>query len=337
MIKQFKKIKIFFLFLILLCSSFFSICSIVKSGPLDQLYELTPNITIEYNESVLQKPVIPFENATLLPVKIKLELLSPTVDIVLAKIGGGVDFVIRLEMMDIPEGCQASVIPSLVIMDLPSEGRPIYANATISITVNQFLPADSQKKLVARITSDEIGRKTTLIKPGNYTQDIPFMVGYYSQLNFNYIDGNVRDIQPDETANFNFEVQNIGNGATNVVSEIIDLPDGWASEIVRSTILGSDITGSTSSRTISLKIKPPIDFGYHEDRAVIKVKMIPVYYEKPEYQGEPHYLYFIVQSKGFFTPGFEFGMLLFAFIFVLVPIWKRRDSKNEDKELRGRK
>jgi hypothetical protein len=337
MFKKFKKIKIFFLFLILFCSSFFSICSTVKSGPLDQLYELTPNISFEYNESLLQEPIIPFDDPKLIPVKVRMELLGPSVDIVLGKIGGGVDFVIRLDMIDIPEGCQASVIPSLVIMDLPREGRPIYANATISITVNQFLPAGLQKKLLARLSSDEIGQKTTLIKHGNYTQDIPFIVGYYSQLNFDYKDGNVRDIQPDETANFNFEIQNIGNGATNVVSEIVDLPDGWASEIVRSTILGSDIAGSTSSKTISLKIKPPIDFGYHEDRAVIKVQMTPIYYDKPEYQGEPHYLYFIVQSKGFFTPGFEFGMLLFAFIFVLVPIWKKRNSKNKNKDLRGKK
>ena len=46
--------------------------------------------------------------------------------------------------------------------------------------------------------------------------------------------------------------------------------------------------------------------------------MTPVYYDNSDYQGEPHYLYFIVQSKGFFTPGFEFGMLLFAIIFISI-------------------
>jgi len=338
MIKQIKKFKIFIIFLILFGSSSITICSVAKSGPLDQVYELTPNLTIEYDETILQKPIKPYDNATLIPVKIRLDLTSPTADIVLARIGGGkIKFIVNVEIIEIPEGCQASIIPKLILIDLPTEAIPVYANATISITVNQFLPAGSQKKLVARMVSEEIGNQATLIKTGNYTQDIPFMVGYYSQLNFNYKDGNVRDIRPDETANFNFEIQNYGNGATNVISEIVDLPDGWATEIVRSTILGSEITGSTSSKTISLRVKPPIDFGYHEDRAVIKVKMIPVSYPNSEYSGEPNYLYFIVQSKGFFTPGFEFGIILFAFIFVLIPVWKRKNIKNEKKGFGGKK
>ena len=322
MTKQFKKVKISIVFFILLGSFFITLCSSVNAGPLDQIYECTPNLTIVYNESLLQTPIVPFEDARLVPVKVRLELLGPAVDIVLSKIGGRVEYVVDMQITETPEGCQASVIPRLLLIELPTENKPVFVNATISITVNQFLPALSQEKVVVQMVPERVGSSTTLIKTGNYTQDLPFMIGYYSQLNFNYNNGNVKDITPDEIADFNFEIKNIGNGATNVIAEIVDLPDGWSTEIARSIILGSELVGSVPSKTISLRVKPPVDFGYHEDRAVIKVKMIPVNYPSLEYSGEPHYLYFIVQSKGFFTPGFELGILLFAFVFVLIPILK---------------
>ena len=81
-------------------------------------------------------------------------------------------------------------------------------------------------------------------------------------------------------------------------------------------------------------MKPPINFGYHEDRAVIKLKMTPFYQNNSNYFGEPHYLNFIVQSKGFSSPGFESILVLFALIFVMYPIYKRKNKKLDSKRLR---
>ncbi len=334
--KQFQKIKIILIFLILFSSSFFTICSIARSGPLDQIYECTPNLVIEYDISLLNEPIIPFDDTRSIPVNVKLQLIGPSVDIVLGKISG-VELIVDMSIAEIPEGCQASVTPPILLIKLPKENTIVSVNATISITINQYLPVASQENVAVRMSSRRLGQSTTLVKPGNFTQDIPFIVGYYPQLSFVYIDGNVRNISPDETADFNFEIQNWGNGATNVISEVDELPDGWLTEIVHRTILGSELIGSTSGVTISLRVKPPIDFGYHEDRAVIKVSMIPISIENPEYRGEPHYLYFIVQSKGFFTPGFDIVILLFAFIFVLIPVWKRKNRKIEKKDFGGKR
>ncbi|KYK33709.1 MAG: hypothetical protein AYK22_06155 [Thermoplasmatales archaeon SG8-52-3] len=331
MIKKFQKIKIVIIFLIFFGSTFFSISSVVKSGPLDQIYECTPYIVIDYDRSLLQEPIIPFEKAKTIPLNVKLQLLGPSVDIVLAKISG-TEFIVDMSITEVPDGCQASVTPPILLIPLPKENTIVSVNATISITINQYLPVRSQENVAVRMNSRRLGQIATLIKPGNFTQDIPFVVGYYSQLSFNYIDGNVRNISPDETADFNFKIQNWGNGATKVISEVVDIPDGWTSEIVYSTILGSELIGNFSDKSISLRVKPPVDFGYHEDRAIIKVSMTPISIENPDYRGEPHYLYFIVQSKGFFTPGFEFSIMLFAFIFILFPILKKKSKIKEGGE-----
>jgi hypothetical protein len=320
--RRFKRTKIIITFFILLSTCFVSICSIVNSGPLDQIYEITPNIIIDYDESLLQEHIMPFEEARSIPVDVKLTLFGPALDIVLSKISG-MELIVDMSIAEVPEGCQASVTPPILLIPIPEDESPVSVNATISITLNQYIPALSHKMVTVRMSSRRFGGQTTLIKPGNYTQDFPFIVGYYSQLSFVYSDGNIRNISPDETADFNFEIQNLGNSATKVISEVEDLPEGWISEIVGSTVLGSKLVGSTSSETISLRVKPPIDFGYHEDRAVIKVSMTPVNYDNQNFRGEPHYLYFIVQSKGFFTPGFELVIILLAFIF-LIPVLKSK-------------
>lgn len=333
---SFQKIKIFIIFLIFTCSAIFVICPIGKSGPLDQVYECYPILIIDYDQSLLDEPIIPFDETRTIPVKVKAKVTGQAADIVIDFIGGGdIKLIVDLLIDEVPEGCQASITPPILQFTVSEEF--VIQNATISITVNKDLPAAAQKDVIVRMNSRRIGNQATLITAVNITQEIPFIIGYYPKLSFVYIDGNVRNINPDETASFNFEIQNYGNSVTDVVSDIVDLPEGWTAEIAHITTLGSELVGGTSKRTISLKVKPPIDFGYHEDRAIIKVSMMPTSEINSEDTGEPHYLYFIVQSKGFSTPGFETVILLFAIILVFLPAIIKKNRKNEKKQPGGKR
>jgi len=339
MIKQFQEIKIFIVFLILFCSSLFVICPIGKSGPLDKIYECTPFIILEYNQTLLKNPVVPYDQPRTIPITVKVKVGGTAADIVLDKIGGGnIKLIVDMSVAEVSEGCHASINPPK--LQFPVLGEYESANATLSLTIDKYLPYFSQESVKVRMNSEALISKggVPLVKEGNFTQDVPFFVGYYPQLSFSYPDSNVKSISPGEkTAYFTIELQNWGNADTNVISEIVDIPKGWQAEIVQNTTLGTNLTGSNFKGTISLNVKPPINFGYHEDRAVIKVKMTPECYNHSQYKGEPYYLYFIVQSKGFSTPGFETGIVLFAFIFVLFPIWKRKNNKIEKKQSGGRK
>jgi hypothetical protein len=336
MIKQFQKIKIFIVSLILFCSSLFVICPIGKSGPLDKIYECTPFITIEYNETLLQKPIVPYDQPMAIPITVKAKIGGPVADIVLGKIGGGgIRLIVDMSIAEVSEGCHASVNPPILQFSVSDVYES--ANATLSLTIDQYLPAFSLKNVKVRMNSQSLGAKATVVKAGNFTQDVPFFVGYYPQLSFSYPDSNVKSISPDKTAYFTIEIQNWGNADTNIISEIVDIPEGWQAGIVRNMTLATNLFGSNFKGTISLNVKPPITFGYHEDRAIIKVKMTPECYNNSEYKGEPYYLYFIVQSRGYSTPGFDFIILIFAFIFVLFSIWKRKNNKIEKEQSGGRK
>jgi len=326
MIKKFHKIKIFTILLMFIFSSLIFFSPNGKSNPLDQIYECKPYLIIKYNETLLQEPIIPYDRAREIPVTIQAKIYGPAADIVLGKIGGGgIKLIVDVSIAEVSEGCYASINPP--VLQFPVSGEYATQNATISITIDQDLPAFSLKNVVVRMNSRRLGAKATLVEAGNFTQDIPFFVGYLPQLSFSYPDSNVKSISPDEVADFTIEIQNWGNGDTNVSIDIEDIPEGWLAKIVHSITLGTNLFGSTSNIIVSLNVKPPIDFGYHEDRAIIKVKMTPISYNKTEYHGEPHYLYFIVQSNGFSAPGFEIITFILAFIFVLFVIMKKKNKK----------
>lgn len=336
--KQFQGIKIYMILVLILFSSLLVIFPIAKSNPLDEYYKCDPYLEIDYNLSLLEDPIIPFDKPRKIPLEVKGKIGGPAVNFILERIGEGNDIklIVKLFIDDAPEGCHVSITPSILEIN-PISKEYVSKNATLWITVNQKIPASAEKIIKIRMKSEKLGTGATIVPQANKTKDIPFTIGYYPQLSFSYPDDNVISIGPDETARFKVVIQNWGNGDTKVISKIVDIPDGWIVDLISSTILGTNFFGDYSEGTVSLNVKPPYSFGYHEDRAIINVSMTPIFFENPEIKGEPHYLYFIVQSKGFSTPGFDIVVLLFAFIFIMYPIWKRKNGKIEKNQFRRRK
>lgn len=325
--KQFKKVKIFTVFLILLCSSLFVIGSTVTAAPLDKYFECEPVVVIEYNESLLKDPITPYEETTVIPVTIKARIKGPGQEIVNDYIGVGSTFLpVKLFIEEVPIGCHASINPPII------ELKPIgiefsSVNATVSLTVDRRLPALQQEHVLLRVETGRMGSSATLVKKGNFTLELPFKVGYYPQIAVSTPDGNVKEIHPDESAEFPIDVQNFGNGNTEIISEIVDIPEGWIAEIISGVVVGSESVGANPKETITLKVRPPISFGYHEEREIIQVVLTPKYYKDSDYAGEPHDLFFVVQSRGFSTPGFDLITLSFAFILVSFFIFRIKKSK----------
>lgn len=328
---QFNTLKLFLIFLLLTCSVIIVFCPIGKSLPMDPIYECLPDFRIEYDPELIQEPIIPFEEAREIPVVIKARITGPA-DYIIAEAKIKADLVVNLYVYNNPQGVQATITPPILIFDISDEF--VSRNATISIIVDKDLPANSKKNVEIGMKVSSLGDKIDIIKEVNVTQEIPFIIGYYPKISFVYLDGNVRNIGPDEIASFNFEIQNWGNSVTDVVSEVVGLPEGWSADIVDNTFLGSKLANGTYIKTISFKVKPPINFGYHEDRAIIEVSMIPKSRINSTVIGESHRLYFIVQSQGFSTPGFETVFLFIAIIFVILPMTlkKRKIEKGKSKE-----
>ncbi len=84
--------------------------------------------------------------------------------------------------------------------------------------------------------------------------------------------------------------------------------------------------GAGSTATAYLVVKPPKSFGYHNDEQTIKISMQPVNADDYSKKGEITYETFLVQSRGFSTPGFETIIFLgaFAMTFLIVTYTRKR-------------
>ena len=327
MIKQLQKLKTSIILLMLIFSLFIVISPVEKSLPMDQIYECTPFIELEYNKTLLQKPVIPYDEPTKIPLTVKTKIIGPAADIVAGGLSG-VFLIVDLSIEETSEGCYASINPPVLKFNASTEFES--ENATLSFTINRYFQANILKNVKINLSVRRLGGSATLVKPETFIQEISFIVGYFSQLSFEYPEGNVKAINPGDTANFPIEIENWGNAVTNVYIETIDVPDGWSASITKNLTLETNLFGREYNETVLLTVKPPINFGYHEDRAVIKVKMTPVEYNKTENVGEPSYLYFVIQSTGFSTPGFEVVTLFLAAILIFLPvILKKKTTKKQ--------
>jgi hypothetical protein len=81
-----------------------------------------------------------------------------------------------------------------------------------------------------------------------------------------------------------------------------------------------------SSATAYLVIKPSHSFGYHNEEASIQVSMQPVYADDFSKKGEITTQTFLVESRGFSTPGFEMILFLSAVgaIMIVLSFYRKR-------------
>jgi hypothetical protein len=120
-----------------------------------------------------------------------------------------------------------------------------------------------------------------------------------------------------DTAIFPILIENLGNARTVVLLNVVSVPKDW-NAIITSQVTLEEGAGSTA--TAYLVIKPPKGFGYHYDEQTIKISMQPVKADDYSKKGEITYESFLVQSRGFSTPGFDAIAFIGALAVVLLII-----------------
>ena len=130
-----------------------------------------------------------------------------------------------------------------------------------------------------------------------------------------------------DTAQFTIEVENLGNARTVVLFEVVDVPTDW-NALITSQIILEEKTGSKA--TAYLVVKPPKNFGYHFDEKTIKISMKPVKADDYSKVGEILYEDFLIQSRGFSTPGFE-SILFVGALFAVLLVFTLRKKKGNKK------
>lgn len=324
-----KSISIGLITLVLSLSIFVVSTPTTLAGPLDRVYECQYVLNVEHNRTAAEAPFLPIDMSIDIPLIINLRVTGIYAEVMMPYYKDWSDTIMKLYVNHTPTWCTATISP--YILTILTETDWVSRNATLHIKVDENAYAFQDGAVEIRI---EISKSGAILGRTFYVS-IPFRPGYLPLLKIN-TDGTNRLIAPLDTANFDIGLENLGNAKTNVTCRVLNTLEEWEISIDSNTIVGTRNLGDNPKKTVILTVRPPYGLGYHQDREVIQISMVPSYYNNSELKGQEYLLSFIVQSRGFSTPGFEGIFFIFALIGMVLIAKKRHKTSKYSKTSKER-
>jgi hypothetical protein len=314
MTKKFKSIKASILTGIVLVSLLVAVAPTISAGAIFSLQSVL-NVTWG-NET--QQPVVPRGELRELELVITHTVTRGAFGRGLLAFYSGRNIVINVEIVETPSWCTANIAQgTLSVTIVPDQITTV--ETKLSLQVQDNAPAYGLGYIKVKATARPAG----LI--AGYEQDftLSFIPDYKPLIKPSLPETNSKEIGPMDTATFPIAVENLGNARTVVLLNVVSVPKDWNAVITSQLTLEE---GAGSTATAYLVIKPPKGFGYHYDEQTIKISMQPVKADDFSKKGETTYESFLVQSRGFSTPGFEtiafIGAL--AAVFIIITCIRKR-------------
>jgi hypothetical protein len=332
MIKKFFIIVTIFILLILGLAPNTISYEIIKSSNgsgIRSFFTAYPVIELEYEK--IEEPVIPNGDDIEIPFNITFKLTGRYADFQSKRLKNEV-ITIELSIEEKPYWCKASIEDTYVTLPIgPTESY----QSTLKVELIENAEAFTKNFVKVKATSPEIkGLFFTRVKEGEALFEIPFVLGYNCVVAYKMPKGTSTEVGPLETADFEIIIENLGNGPTFLKIDLVDKSkEGWSVNIASSVQLGSGIEESEAKQKIvHLKIKPPYQFGLHNERETFGVKFTPSYLGQPEIAGDEVIMYFNVQNVGM-SPGagYEIPLIItVVVIFIITCIsiflkWRKRN------------
>jgi hypothetical protein len=212
---------------------------------------------------------------------------------------------------------------SLLLINRPGVVQPNQVSTvetTLTIQVDNNAPAYELGYIKIRASAQTVG----LIEGFDDDFTLTFIPAYKAFISPSYPETYSKEIGPMDTAVFPIVIANLGNARTIVYLKVVSVPKDWIALVTDQIILDE---GAGSKGTAYLIIKPPKSFGYHNDDQTIKISMQPVKYDDSSQKGEITYQSFLVESRGFSTPGFDTLLLLNATAILILFLFIQKKKK----------
>lgn len=317
MTKRFRTTKSCFVMSVLLVSLFAAIIPTSSAGFILNMSSLVDVSWGGVNETTL-KPLVPLGEPGQLTLNVKYQVttgafLSQTLFLLFQ----GRQVNINIEVIDTPEWCTATLKSNTITTTIKTQPQDMTTMLTIRIDENA--PAFGAGYVQISASVPKIG----LIDAYTQVFTLEFTPAYLPMISAQLPEGNSKTIGPMDTASFPIVVENMGNARTTVKFTINNIPKGWIAVVTDDITLDAS-KGSTG--TAYLTIKPPKDFGYHNDDESITVTMSPARAEDLSNIGESKTVTVIVESRGFSTPGFE-SLLFISALAAVILIIKLKKKK----------
>jgi hypothetical protein len=316
MTKKFKALTTSMVTGIILISVIIAVSPTISAGPLFNLQSVL-DVTWKGNET--QQPVVPRGELRQLDLVIKHRVTRGVLGQFLLNLYKGQQVMIDLQIVEVPSWCTATLSMGTVAMIVDPNAYD-EKTTVLSLQVDDDAPAYGLGYVRIRATAKKVG----LINSFEKEFTLNFIPDYKPLIQPSLPDSNTKLIGPMDTASFRINVQNLGNARTKVKLSVVDVPEGWTAIVTDEIILEE---GAGSTNTAYLVVKPPKGFGYHYEEKTITISMLPVKADDETKVGALTYATFLVESRGFSTPGFEMISFIGAFALVMVTLFIARKRK----------
>ena len=315
MTKKFKTFKASIVTGLILVSVIVAVTPTTSAGI---LFNLQSVVTVGWEGGETSKPVVPRGELRALTLNITYYVTRGLFGAGLLQAYNGKQIVITIEIVEKPDWCYANIAQGTIAAQVIPNGQ-FHATTTLTLQVEDDAPAYGLGSIKVKATA----RAGGLIQGYENTFTLSFIPDYKPLIKPSLPETNVKEIGPMGTATFPIVVENLGNARTVVLFTVVNVSDGWNAVITSQVTLEE---GGGSTATAYLVIRPPKGFGYHYDEKTITITMQPVKADNFNQKGEITTETFLVQSRGFSTPGFEgiafFGAL--AIILITMMFIKKR-------------
>jgi len=290
--KIFRTVKTGIIFGILLLSLFVALIPSALAG----FINVDPLILVTYTKP--EQNVIPLGGALDIPLETTFTLTGPIANIVQkASLLKRAILQIELKVIQTDEWCDASISNPLV--QLPVDNTEPF-QSILTVTVTEKAPAFTQ--CVVKISATSKVKRGIIFNIAEETVefDVSFIIGYFSAVSYEMPNGTIAEIGPYDTADFQIDIENLGNGPTYVEIEPMDYPEEeWDINITSSVVLSSGAYGEESnSESVHLKINPKISSDWNNKRETFRVKFTPCYLGQSDLIGQVNVINFNVQKIG---------------------------------------
>ncbi len=280
-----------------------------------KIFTANPIINIDYDRP--EENVVPNRDVLDIPLYTTFELTGRFAKFIEQRsLLRNVVLQIELKVVWTEDWCEASISNHLVQLGL-DHTEPY--QSTLTIAVDERAPAFAQGVVKISATSKMQRGLIFTIAEETAEFEVSFIIGYLPVVSYKMPKGTIAEIGPFDTADFLIDIENLGNGPTYVVIEIIEIPGGdWSINIASSVQLSSAVYGGKGTKkTVHLIIKPSIDSDWNNEREIFKVKFSPYYLGRSDLVGQEEIITFNVQKIGSLK---EEGSDIFLQIMIVVII-----------------
>jgi len=275
-------------------------------------------INIKFDEDAASEYVIPLNKEHEIPLKIYYQIFG------LFANWHAVVFQNRLMKIELsiaekPEWCTATITSPVVDVDIRANfDDPANANTSLLIKVNEKAPALEQGKITIEATSPAIKGFfgiITKVTEGKVYTNIPFIVGYFPIIDFEP-EFTYKEIPPLDVTKIPINITNYGNGPTELLIEIEEIPEKWNISYPEKILVGSPALGEENEAEVVIDIRPNKYFS----REAINVSFIPRYFAEPKLKGSTYVIGIFLKNDGSFKEenGLEINAILLVVVIVVI-------------------